>query len=197
MAQPKEATAAPTRTRLIVSALIVVLVVLVVWKVIDYRQKPPPPPNKSALKESIINAAGAALDTLQLGRPLAIVTFTAADPSLMDAALNVFASMHSSLKDHGRDEQVAVSLAPLSIDATDASALARATTLKSHWLLTGVVRAGDPAGFKLEVKLYDATTGKVIWEDTRSGTSETAEAVGSAIAADVLTHVTLPAPKAE
>ena len=42
MAQPKEATAAPTRTRLIVSALIVVLVVLVVWKVIDYRQTAAP-----------------------------------------------------------------------------------------------------------------------------------------------------------
>ena len=46
MTQPKGATAAPTRTRLIVSALIVVLVVLVVWKVIDYRQQPPLPPNK-------------------------------------------------------------------------------------------------------------------------------------------------------
>ena len=46
MAQPKEATAVPTRTRMILSAFIVVLVVLLVWKVIDYRQRPPPPPNK-------------------------------------------------------------------------------------------------------------------------------------------------------
>jgi len=46
MAQPEEATAAPTRTRLIITALIVALVVILVWKVIDYRQRPPPPPNK-------------------------------------------------------------------------------------------------------------------------------------------------------
>jgi hypothetical protein len=46
MAQPNEAGPAPTRMRLIVSALIVALVVAIVWAVIDYRQQPPPPPNK-------------------------------------------------------------------------------------------------------------------------------------------------------
>jgi hypothetical protein len=44
MAPTDAETAAPTRARRIIAAIIVVLVVVAVWAVIDYRQKPPPLP---------------------------------------------------------------------------------------------------------------------------------------------------------
>jgi cytoskeletal protein RodZ len=57
MAEPEKASAEPTWTRLIVSAIIVVLVVILVWKVIDYRQQPPPPPGqKSEIRNSKFGA---------------------------------------------------------------------------------------------------------------------------------------------
>ncbi|MDP9254399.1 MAG: hypothetical protein M3O66_05615 [Verrucomicrobiota bacterium] len=36
----------PTRTRMLIAAVIVALVVAAVWKFIDYRMQPPPPPHK-------------------------------------------------------------------------------------------------------------------------------------------------------
>jgi hypothetical protein len=37
---------APSRARMIVSAIVVAMVVVVVWAIIEYRQQPPPPPHK-------------------------------------------------------------------------------------------------------------------------------------------------------
>ncbi len=37
---------APTRTRMVIAALVVIVTVAIVWKVIDYRMQPPPPPHK-------------------------------------------------------------------------------------------------------------------------------------------------------
>ena len=49
MAQADGESAAPTRARQIVAALIVVLIVVAIWAVIEYRQKPPAPPNVESL----------------------------------------------------------------------------------------------------------------------------------------------------
>ncbi|MDQ3198346.1 MAG: hypothetical protein ABIR38_10270 [Chthoniobacterales bacterium] len=46
MAEPAAVPVAPTRARLVVTAVVVAFIVAIVWAVIDYRQQPPPPPNK-------------------------------------------------------------------------------------------------------------------------------------------------------
>ncbi|MEO6004035.1 MAG: toll/interleukin-1 receptor domain-containing protein [Opitutus sp.] len=156
-----------------------------------------PTPPVPLTKEKILNATGLALDPLQVGRPLALVRFTADDESVSDAALAAFGSLHRQLRAGGHEERVAVSLAPLTGIASDAIALARAATLQCHWLLIGTVYPQPEGKFGLDVKLFDATTGQVIWTDTRSGARTDADAIGVSLADAVQDHVKLDAPKKE
>ena len=158
---------------------------------------PAQPPDAPALKERLLSVAGVALDELQGGRPLAVVTFTSLDASVTDSAMKAFGAFTSKLNSEGREQQVAVSISPFPKDASDTVILARATTLRCRWILTGVARSTANNNLALDVKLYDATSGKIIWQDTREGKQTDADEVGTALGIEALNHVPFETPKVD
>lgn len=146
-----------------------------------------------AVKEKLTGIAGVALDALQSGRPLALISFTPADPSLAEVTQTAFSRMQKQLVGDDHEDDVAVSLTPLAVDATDVVALARATSLQTQWLVTGVSRVQSADQFSLEVKLYEARIGKIAWQETRTAlrTEAEADALGKAIATEILSRVKL------
>jgi len=145
----------------------------------------------------VLQAAGAALDALQSGRPLAMNVFRAADPAVKGAAADAFGALHKKLASGGHFEQIAVSPAPFPAGADDAAILARATALKCRWLLTGTAHSEEAGEFTLEVKLYDTTAQKIVLRAERKGELDEGEAVGEKLAPEILAHITfdLPAEK--
>jgi hypothetical protein len=125
--------------------------------------------NPTAENESdrkILEAAGVALESLQSGRPLAMIMFGASDSAVQKDAARAFAALHSQLSGGGHTKQIAVGISPLPLDATDEAVIERSGSLKCHWLLTGVVKPADDGKFSLEVKLYDAVEKKLVWQNT-------------------------------
>jgi len=153
-----------------------------------------PKTNGDQIGQKVLQATGAALDALQSGRPLAIVAFSVSDPSVRESAQHVFAGLHEQLTESGHDGQVAVSLAPLSAGADDASVLNRATGLKCRWIAVGTVRPAVVGDFTLELKLYETASGKIVWWAQRSGDTGGADSVGKTLAHDLLEHVAFDPP---
>jgi hypothetical protein len=147
----------------------------------------------SAVKDKLTGIAGVALDALQSGRPLALISFTPADPSLSEVTRIAFATLQQQAVANGHQDRVAVSLTPLAADASDVVALARATSLQSQWLVTGISRGQTADQFSLEVKLYETQTGKIVWQDTRTARriNVEADALGKSIATEILSRVKL------
>ncbi|QYM78268.1 toll/interleukin-1 receptor domain-containing protein [Horticoccus luteus] len=149
-----------------------------------------------ALSDKIIAAAGTAIDTLQSGRPLAVVAFASTDAALKSTALGAFSALHAQLEAAGHEDEVSVGAMALPPTYTDADVVARSAVLKCRWFLTGVARPAGGDNFALEVKLYESATGKVIWQTTRTADRSAAAAVGRALADDVLQHIDFTAAPA-
>jgi hypothetical protein len=145
--------------------------------------------------QKFLKAAGVALDALQGNRPVALVAFHVADPVLQEAATRSFVALHREVAGDEHAAQIAVSIDPLPASADDLASLVRATALKCHWLLAGAVRPADAGKFTLELKLYDATAGRLAWRGDRTGEIADADTVGEALGREVREHVTFdPAP---
>ena len=153
-----------------------------------------PPVKETEIAEKVLTATGAALDTFQAGRPLALIAFTTTDAKLETPAARVLAVLHEQLAKAGHEQQVSVGVVPLPVGFDDASALARGTALKSHWLLTGTARPETEGNFSVEVKLYDTATGKIAWSTQAKGELTAADSVGAALARELLDHVTFDPP---
>jgi hypothetical protein len=145
----------------------------------------------SAVKDRLTGLAGVALDAMQIGRPLALISFTPGDPTLTETTHTVFSRLQKQLSADGREDEIAVSLTPLATDATDIVALARANALQSQWLVTGFSHVQAADQFSLDVKLFETRTGKIVWQETRTAarTDTEAESWGKSVAAEILSRV--------
>lgn len=148
----------------------------------------------SDLAEKIIAAAGTAIDRFQSGRPLAVVAFAATDASLEAPALKAFTALHAQLVHDGHEDQVSVGAMALPPTHTAAEVVARAAVLQCRWFLTGVARPADDDNFTLEVRLYEPTAGKAIWQTTRTAARRDAATLGRTLAGELLEHIDLDAP---
>jgi hypothetical protein len=146
--------------------------------------------------QKILQATGAAVDSLQGGRPLAVLPFATTDRSLQAPALKAFSALHGSVVASGQEKQVAVGITPLLPGFTDADALARATNLKCRWLLAGVASPEADGTFKLAVKLYDIADRTVIWQASRTGAIADAAKLGEALATELRGQISLDPPAA-
>lgn len=154
--------------------------------------------NPTAENESdrkILQAAGVALESLQSGRPLAMIMFGASDVSVQTAAARAFAALHSQLSVGGRTKQIAVGISPLPLDANDAAVIERSSSLKCHWLLTGIVKPADDGKFSLEVKLYDVVEKKLVWQNTTTAVPAVVDKIVVPLAEEVRQHVTFEPKK--
>jgi hypothetical protein len=156
-----------------------------------------PDENGGEIAQKILAATGAALDTFQGGRPLALVAFTTTDSTLQAPAVRVLAALREQLAKAGHEQQTSIGVVPLPVGFDDANALARAAALKSHWLVAGTARSEADEKFSIELKLYDATAGKMVWRTETTGELTAAESVGQALAGELLGHVTFETPAAK
>lgn len=146
--------------------------------------------------QKFLAIASGALDAVQGGRPLALVTFDTSEPAVKEPAERAFAALHRGLSQGAKDDQIAVGLAPLPAAAGDAAVYDRAALLKCRWLLVGAARPDAPGAFTLEVKLYDVTARKLLWQTTQTRPTTEADALGEWLVAQVREHVSLEPPPA-
>lgn len=132
--------------------------------------------------------AGLVADVLQTGRPVALIPFTLESPALQPVAADLLGVLRERIgQDHGG--AVAVSATPFASTPNDDALAVRAAVLKSSWLITGVVRP-DPAGFAVEVILYDAKTKTRAWQTVRQAATAESKTVAADLARDLLGRVT-------
>ncbi len=155
---------------------------------------PVPHGNGSEIAEKILTATSAALDTFQAGRPLGVVVLTATDAKVQKTAVRVLEVLREQFAKAGHEQQVSIGVVPLPVGFDDASALARGTVLKSHWLVAGTARPAADGNFALELKLYDMTDRKMVWRTEAEGTLAAPDSVGVTLARELLEHVTFDPP---
>lgn len=153
------------------------------------------PTTENESDRKILQAAGVALESLQSGRPLAMIMFSASDVSVQSAATRAFAALHSQLSVGGHTKQIAVGISPLPLDATDEAVIERSGSLKCHWLITGVAKPADEGKFSLEVKLYDAVEKKLVWANTTTAVPAVVDKIVVPLAEEIRHHVSFETQK--
>jgi hypothetical protein len=141
-----------------------------------------------------LKAAGIALDSLQGGRPLAVVAFTVDDPAARNPAAQSFKALFRELVADGRLAKVAIGIVPFAAANDDAAVFARGDSLQCHWLVTGDVQSEENGLFVLNVRLYDIPARKMIWQSMRRANASEPGSFAEALSADILKQVDLGAP---
>ncbi|SDR80489.1 toll/interleukin-1 receptor domain-containing protein [Opitutus sp. GAS368] len=149
---------------------------------------------KGTVAGAIESVMGAAAETLQTGRPVALVTFSGAGEKNGDYAEEVFGEVCTQLQKDGKP-QWGLSPLPLKADALDAEVVSRGVRMKSRFVLTGhagVLLPGTPPAFT--ARLFDVATNQLVWKETFETAKNEPEAVAQRIAAEVIKRLEPPAP---
>lgn len=150
-------------------------------------------PKSHELAKTLASLVGTAAEAAQVGRPVALVTFTGDGEQNGEYAQEVFGEVCTQLEKDG-PPQWGLSPQPLKPDALDAAIISRGVRLKSRFVLTGhaaVIIPGTASA--LTVRLFDVTANELVWKETFETATHEPEAVAQRIAAEVLKRLSAPA----
>jgi hypothetical protein len=141
---------------------------------------------KDRVAGAIGSLVGTAAETLQTGRPVALITFSGEGEQNGDYAEEVFGEVCTQLEKDGKP-QWGLSPLPLKPDAPDAEVVSRGLRMKSRFVLTGhagVLLPGTAPAFA--VRLFDVATNQLVWKETFETAKNEPDTVAQRIAAEVI-----------